>query len=85
MSNIELEIKDIQFKRGTKAALEAKLIDGELGVPKAGEPIYETDSGKIKIGDGKTSYADLNYFGNDLAQDDGDYFILCGGSATENI
>ena len=85
MSNIDLEIKDIQFKRGTKAALEAKLVEENLGVPKAGEPIYETDTGKIKIGDGKTSYAELSYFGNDLAQEEGDYFILCGGSATKNI
>ena len=62
MLTTELEIKDIQFKRGKKAVLEDKLVENKLGVPKAGEPIYETDTGKLKIGDGKTAYIDLTYF-----------------------
>ena len=65
MLNTDLEIKNIQFKRGKKAVLEDKLVAGKLGVPKSGEPIYETDSGKLKIGDGKTSYKDLHYFGGE--------------------
>jgi hypothetical protein len=63
MPNTELEIKDIQFKRGKKAVLEAKLVEDNLGVPKSGEPIYETDTRNLKIGDGKTAYIDLPYFG----------------------
>ena len=59
----DLKIKTIQFKRGIKSILEAKLIDTDLGVPAAGEPIFETDTGKLKIGDGVTSYKDLPYFG----------------------
>ena len=50
MPNIDLEIKNIQFKRGKKAVLEAKLVEGVLGVPTSGEPIYETDTKKLKIG-----------------------------------
>lgn len=61
----DLQIKDIQFKRGAKAVLEAKLVDGILGIPKDGEPIYETDTGKLKIGNGKQSYKDLDYFGGE--------------------
>ena len=62
MLTTELEIKDIQFKRGKKAVLEDKLVETKLGVPKNGEPVYETDTGKLKIGDGKTAYIDLKYF-----------------------
>ncbi len=62
MLNTELEIKDIQFKRGKKAVLEDKLVENKLGVPKNGEPIYETDTGKLKLGDGKTAYIDLEYY-----------------------
>jgi hypothetical protein len=67
MPNIDVEIKNIQFKRGKKAILEEKLVADNLGVPANGEPIYETDSGKLKIGNGLTAYIDLPYFGgNDL-------------------
>jgi hypothetical protein len=62
MLTTELEIKDIQFKRGKKAVLENQLVESKLGVPKDGEPIYETDTGKLKIGDGKTAYIDLEYY-----------------------
>lgn len=57
------EFKTIQFKRGVKSVLEAKLTQSQLGIPKAGEPIYETDTGRLKIGDGKTAYKDLTYLG----------------------
>lgn len=63
MTQESMEIRTIQFKRGHKAALEAKLTIAELGVPAAGEPIYESDTGKLKIGDGVTPYLDLPYFG----------------------
>ena len=63
MSNTKIDIRDIQFKRGIKAVLEAKLVPEKLGIPKSGEPIYETDTGKLKIGDGKKAYKDLPYLG----------------------
>ena len=59
----DLKIKTIQFKRGIKEILEAKLIETDLGVPAVAEPIFETDTGKLKIGDGVTAYRDLPYFG----------------------
>lgn len=65
MPNTDLEIKNIQFKRGEKEALEARLIASDLGVPQNGEPIYETDTKKLKIGDGITAYAELPYFGSE--------------------
>ena len=61
MAQENLKIKTIQFKRGIKSILEAKLVATELGVPAAGEPIFETDTQKLKIGDGITPYADLPY------------------------
>lgn len=56
------EIKTIQFKRGKKEILEARLVEGDLGVPAASEPIHEYDTGCLKIGDGVTPYKDLPYF-----------------------
>lgn len=79
MPNTELEIKDIQFKRGTKAILEEKLVEDKLGVPKNGEPIFETDTGKLKIGDGKTAYIDLAYYADTpkfIIQDPLSYQVL---------
>ena len=69
MSNI---ITSIQFKRGSRATLESRLVPGDLGVPAKGEPIYETDTNRMKIGDGVKSYAQLDYFGN---VDDSDLVI----------
>lgn len=63
MTQDSMKIRTIQFKRGHKAALETKLTSAELGVPAAGEPIYESDTGKLKIGDGINPYLDLPYFG----------------------
>ena len=57
------DIKTIQFRRGKKATLEARLTKDDLGVPLASEPIHEYDTGKLKFGDGVTSYRDLPYFG----------------------
>lgn len=52
-------ITSIQFKRGTKKALEAKLIGDKK--PLYGEPVWETDTNRLKIGDGKNNYVDLPY------------------------
>lgn len=61
-------VKSIQFKRGKKEALERVLVGANR--PLKGEPILEYGEGedlnkppKLKIGDGKSNYADLPYFG----------------------
>lgn len=56
-------IKSIQFKRGTKAALICRLVAEDK--PLRGEPIWETDTNKLKIGDGVNDYADLPYITGD--------------------
>ena len=56
MSNI---IASIQFKRGLKATLDATLVGAKK--PLKGEPVWETDTNKLKIGDGINNYADLPY------------------------
>lgn len=56
-----IKITNIQFKRGTKEKLEARLVATDLGIPKDGEPIFETDTGKLKIGDGVKPYVELDY------------------------
>ena len=55
-----MRIEVIQLKRGNKAALEA-VLRGERK-PADGEPIFETDTGKLKFGDGQRDYVDLEYF-----------------------
>ena len=52
-------ISSLQFKRGAKVDLERILI-GEKR-PTAGEPIWELDTNKLKIGDGLHDYVDLPY------------------------
>lgn len=54
----------IQFLNDTAEALAAQ---GE-SIPKKGEPVYENDTRKLKIGDGATKLADLKYFGGDSAK-----------------
>ncbi|MCA9130694.1 MAG: hypothetical protein KDB22_26585 [Planctomycetales bacterium] len=54
---------DIQFIRGTAAA--ATSADLTL---LAGEPGYETDTGKLKIGDGSTAWTSLPYFHTDTVR-----------------
>lgn len=44
------------FKKGTKADLEAS-----SSIPRDGEPIFETDTGRLKVGDGVSAYASLPY------------------------
>ena len=55
-----MRIEVIQLKRGDKATLEA-VLRGERK-PADGEPIFETDTGKLKFGDGQHNYIDLEYF-----------------------
>lgn len=52
-------ISTIQFKRGNKAILEKVLKDDKM--PLQGEPVFELDTNKIKIGDGVHNYIDLPY------------------------
>ena len=56
-----MRIEVIQLKRGNKDTLEA-VLRGERK-PADGEPIFETDTGKLKFGDGQRDYKDLDYFG----------------------
>ena len=55
-------IQKIQLKRGAKNILELVLKDSNR--PASGEPIYELDTGRLKIGDGIHDYAKLAYFGS---------------------
>jgi hypothetical protein len=57
-----------QFRRGTTAEWE---LNKDI-VPAAGEPCYDLDLGSLKIGDGKTTYANLKFIGGatfDIAPD----------------
>lgn len=54
-----IKITSVQFKRGNKSALENVLVDDK--VLKSGEPCWEMDTNKFKIGDGVSDYADLPY------------------------
>ena len=70
----EVVIKTIQFKRGSKETLERRLVAGDLGVPLAGEPIFEFDkndptTGKLKIGNGISSYKNLPYISGSGGED----------------
>lgn len=47
----------------------------------AGEPGLETDTGKIKYGDGETAYADLAHAGGDTLNDDGSVIVQAGSTA----
>ena len=55
-----MRIEVIQLKRGDKVALEA-VLRGERK-PADGEPIFETNTGKLKFGDGQQDYINLEYF-----------------------
>lgn len=52
------ENKSMQQLRGTSAALEAQNV-----TPLAGQLVFETDTGGVKIGDGITAYKGLPYIG----------------------
>ena len=55
-----MRIEVIQLKRGNKETLEA-VLRGERK-PADGEPIFETNTGKLKFGDGQHNYDELEYF-----------------------
>lgn len=63
------DIVKIQLRRGTAADWTTN--DTVLG---AGEPGYETDTGKIKYGDGTTAWTSLAYFESDK------HFLFTQGS-----
>lgn len=52
-----MTITRLEFRRGTAAAWTSA-----NPVLTSGEPGYETDTGKFKIGDGATAWASLTYF-----------------------
>ena len=56
----KLTIESVQLKRGTAAAWTSK-----NPVLKAGEPGLETDTKKLKFGDGATAWTALEYFAGD--------------------
>lgn len=56
----KLTIESVQLKRGTAAVWTAK-----NPVLKAGEPGLETDTLKLKFGDGVKAWNDLTYFAGD--------------------
>lgn len=58
MNNIP-QISSVQFKRGKRLNLERSLRG--LNRPLAGEPVFETDTFALKIGDGIHDYIDLPY------------------------
>ena len=55
-------IQKIQLKRGAKNILDLVLTNSNR--PASGEPIYELDTGRLKIGDGIHDYEKLAYFGS---------------------
>ena len=57
----------LQFLNDTADALAAQ----GTAIPKAGEPVYENDTRKLKIGDGVTPLSELKYFGGDSAGNQG--------------
>lgn len=73
-------IQKIQLKRGTKNVLELVLKNSNR--PASGEPIYELDTGKLKIGDGIHDYADLAYFRSKLVYNNIFEFPTVGDEGT---
>ena len=73
-------IQKIQLKRGTKNVLDLVLKNSNR--PASGEPIYELDTGKLKIGDGIHDYADLAYFGKKLVYNNIFEFPTVGNEGT---
>lgn len=70
-----------QLKRGKKETWE-----NLNPILKAGEPGFEIDTGKLKIGDGVRTWMELDYIGEtNLVPDENEVFEIYGGSATDNI
>lgn len=76
----EIIIKTIKFKRGTSAAWARTnpiLLDGEPG--------YEKDTKKLKIGDGTTAWNNLPYIGESAEiSTDGKSIIIQDGKIEMN-
>lgn len=73
-------IQKIQLKRGAKNILELVLKNSNR--PASGEPIYELDTGRLKIGDGIHDYVDLAYFGKKLVYNNIFEFPTVGDEGT---
>lgn len=67
----------LQFLNDTAEALAGQ----GSAVPKAGEPVYESDTRKLKIGDGVTPLSELKYFGGDSAKN----FDVTPNSGEEDV
>lgn len=52
-------ITSIQLKRGNQEVLERSLVGDKK--PARGEPVWEIDTNRLKIGDGINNYIDLDY------------------------
>lgn len=64
-----MKIQVIQLKRGAKLDLERLLVGAQK--PAAGEPIFESDTNKLKIGNGIDNYINLPYVaGGDIIIED---------------
>lgn len=64
--NLSSKIKPLQFKRGLSRAfrnVNPILLEGQPG--------FETDTHKLKIGDGKTRYNSLPYIGENIKGNEG--------------
>lgn len=65
-----------QFKRGQSAAWTRV-----NPILEPGEPGFELDTGKLKIGDGSTNWNDLKYFGGEANLSvDGKSLVLSGSN-----
>jgi len=74
---VNTTIESIKFKRGDKETLELKLVGDNK--PLEGEPIFELDTNKLKIGNGINDYVDLPYIGNGTGPEPEDTDILLRG------
>lgn len=77
-----MSVQKMLFKRGNKDILELRLVD--TNKPLEGEPIFELDTGKLKIGDGVNNYKDLPYVGNGSSPEPEDSDILLRGYFKES-
>lgn len=57
MATVKIDL--LQIKRGSKAALERTLAGEKRLID--GEPAFEKDTGKLKVGNGVQDYKDLPY------------------------
>lgn len=78
-------ITDIIIRQGTLAQwLNAQSLAGSSPILNAGEPAWETDTKKLKIGDGITLYGDLAYEGSSSPTFTGTITVTGGNSDNWN-